>query len=91
MSDPLSTRLKQLIIDELRLEEVTTDDIQDDEPLIGSGLSLDSLDVLELVLKIEKLYGIKIKSSEESREALASIASLAAFIRENADPDRLPS
>ena len=89
MSDPLLVRLKQLIIEELRLEDVTTDDIQDEEPLIESGLSLDSLDVLELVLKIEKQYGIKIKTSEESREALASVASLAAFIRKNADPDKL--
>ena len=91
MSDPLPVRLKQLIIDELRLEDVTTDDIDNDEPLIGSGLSLDSVDVLELVLKIEKLYGIKIKTSEESREALACISSLAAFIRKNADPKTLPS
>jgi acyl carrier protein len=89
MADPLSARLKVLIVDLLRLEGVRPEDIKDDEPLIGSGLSLDSVDILELVLKIEKDYGIKIGSSEESREALASVASLAAFIRERADPERL--
>jgi acyl carrier protein len=91
MPDPLSDRLKTLIVDLLRLEGVKPEEIKDEEPLIGSGLSLDSVDILELVLKIEKDYGIKIGSSEESRRALASVASLAAFIRERADPSRLPS
>lgn len=91
MSDPLSARLKTLIVDLLRLEGVKPEDIKDEDPLIGSGLSLDSVDILELVLKIEKDYGIKIGSSEESRRALASVASLAAFIRERADPSRLPT
>lgn len=91
MSDPLSARLKVLIVELLRLEGVRPEEIQDDDPLVGSGLSLDSVDILELVLKIEKDYGIKIGSSEESRRALASVASLAAFIRERADPARLPA
>jgi acyl carrier protein len=91
MSDPLCTHLKRLIVETLRLEDVKPEDIQDDAPLIGSGLSLDSIDAVELVLKFEKEYGIKIRSSEESREALASISSLAAFIRKNADPARLPA
>jgi acyl carrier protein len=90
MPDPLATRLKHLIVDILRLEGVKPEDLKDEEPLIGSGLALDSVDMLELVLKIEKDYGIKIKSAEESRAALASVASLAAFIRERADPGRLP-
>lgn len=90
MADPLKTKLKQLIVATLKLEDVKPDDLADDEPLIGSGLNLDSIDALELVVTLEKEYGIKIKSSEESRQALASIGHLAEFIRARADPARLP-
>jgi len=91
MSDPLNTQLKTLMIDALRLEDVTPDDINDDEALIGGGLSLDSIDALELVVRLEKEYGIKISSSEESRAALASVNALAAYLRAHADPARLPA
>ncbi len=90
MADPLHVRLKQLLVETLRLEDIKPEDIADDAPLIGSGLSLDSIDALELVVQLEREFGIKISSSEESRRALASIASLASFIRERADPARLP-
>ena len=90
MPDPLKTKLKELIVTTLKLEDVKPDDLADDEPLIGSGLNLDSIDALELVVTLEKEYGIKIKSSEESREALGSISHLAEFIRARADPARLP-
>ncbi len=91
MADPLSERLKLLIVETLHLEDITPAQIGDDNPLIGSGLSLDSIDALELVVKIEKEYGIKIASAEESKQALASVASLAAFICERADPAKLDS
>lgn len=91
MSDPLKTSLKELIVTTLKLEGVTAADLSDDEPLIGSGLNLDSIDALELVVTLEKRYGIKISSSEESRLALASVAHLAEFIRARADPARLPA
>jgi len=81
MTDPLISRLKHLIVDTLRLDGVTASDIDETAPLIGSGLALDSIDALELVVKIEKEFGIKIGSSEESRQALASVNSLANFIR----------
>lgn len=90
MSDPLNARLKQLIVTTLKLEDVTPSQLADDEPLIGSGLNLDSIDALELVVTLEKEFGIKISSSEESRQALASISHLAEFIRARADPSRLP-
>lgn len=89
MSDPLKTKLKQLIVTTLKLEDVTPADLADDEPLIGSGLNLDSIDALELVVTLEKEFGVKIASSEESRQALASIAHLAEFIRARADPARI--
>ena len=89
MSDPLKIRLKQLIVTTLKLEDVAAADLADDEPLIGSGLNLDSIDALELVVTLEKEFGVKIASSEESRQALASIAHLAEFIRARADPARI--
>lgn len=90
MADPLNERLKHLIVETLRLEDITPDQIKDDDALIGSGLALDSIDALELVVKLEKEFGLKIASSEESKQALASISSLAAFIRARADASRLP-
>lgn len=91
MPDPLISRLKELIVTTLKLEDVSPSDLADDEPLIGSGLNLDSIDALELVVTLEKEFGIKITSSEESRQALASVAHLAEFIRARADPSRLPT
>lgn len=82
MSDPLIARLKALIVESLRLDDIRPEDIPDDEPLFGSSrFGLDSVDALELVVRLEKEFGIKISSSEESKEALASVAGLAAFIR----------
>jgi acyl carrier protein len=82
MSDPLVSRLKTLIVATLKLDGVRPEDIPDNEALIGSPrFGLDSIDALELVLTIEKEFGVKIGSSEESRKALASVSALAAFIR----------
>lgn len=82
MSDPFVFRLKTLIIVTLKLDGVIPDDLPGDEPLIGSPrFGLDSIDALELVLAIEKEFGVKIGSSEESRAALASVDTLAAYLR----------
>jgi acyl carrier protein len=82
MPDPLNLRLKQLIVRTLKLDDVKPEDIPDEEPLIGSPkLGLDSIDALELVVKLEKEFGVKIGSSEESRKALASVGALADYIR----------
>ena len=82
MPDPLTLRLKALIIATLNLDGVTPEDIPDDEPLIGSPrFGLDSIDALELVLAIEKEFGVKIGSSEESRQALGTVNTLAAYLR----------
>ena len=84
LKDPLPSRLKHIIVETLHLDDIEPDKIPDDEPLIGGGLSLDSIDALELVVRLEREFGIKIGSSEESRAALASVACLADFIRANA-------
>lgn len=82
MSDSLTLRLKTLIIATLKLEGVRPEEIPDDEPLIGSPrFGLDSIDALELVIVIEKEFGVKIGSSEESRKALTSVTTLAAYLR----------
>lgn len=83
MVDPLNARLKALIIETLKLTDVRPEEIPDDEPLFGSPrFGLDSIDALELVVRLEKEFSVKISSSEESRRALASVGALAAFIRE---------
>lgn len=76
----LKHRLKELIIEALNLEDVEPQDLADDEPLMDAGMGLDSIDALELVVRVEKEFGIKIKNSEEAREALGSVNSLAAFV-----------
>jgi len=82
MPDPLIARLKVLVVETLKLDDIRPEDIPDDEPLFGSPrFGLDSIDALELVVRLEKEFGVKIASSEESRRALTSIAGLAAFIR----------
>lgn len=82
MSNSLTLQLKTLIVTTLNLDGVRPEDIPDDEPLIGSPrFGLDSIDALELVLAIEKEFGVKIGSSEESRRALGSVNTLAAYLR----------
>jgi acyl carrier protein len=85
MSDTLTLRLKTLIIATLNLDGVQPEEIPDDEPLIGSPrFGLDSIDALELVLALEKEFGVKIGSSEESRQALGSVNTLAGYLRSHA-------
>lgn len=77
----LKNELKQLIIDTLRLEDIKAEEIEDQAPLFGNeGLGLDSVDALEIVVALEKKYGVIIADEEVGREALASITVLADFI-----------
>jgi acyl carrier protein len=75
-----ANELKTKIIESLRLQDVTPEQIQDDAPLFGTGLGLDSIDALELVVMLEKHYGIVIKDIEEGRPAFRSVRTLAEFI-----------
>lgn len=81
--DELILTLKQQIIDVLNLEEMTPDDIDNDAPLFGEGLGLDSIDTLELIVLLEKYYGIKLTNPQEGREIFKSISSIAAYVEKN--------
>ncbi|HNQ72919.1 MAG TPA: phosphopantetheine-binding protein [Verrucomicrobiota bacterium] len=75
-----TTELKQRIIEALNLQDLTAEQIDDEAPLFGTGLGLDSIDALELVVMLEKHYGIVIKDIEEGRPAFRSVRTLADFI-----------
>lgn len=77
----LERELKSLIITELKLVDIKAEDIDDDQPLFGEGLGLDSLDSVELVVLLQKHYKIEMKDMEQSREAFASVRSLANFVK----------
>ena len=74
------TKLKQALIEELKLEDLTPDDIDDDAPLFGEGLGLDSLDAIELVVLIQRNFGLPMQDQDEAQKAFASINTLVAYI-----------
>ena len=76
----LKQEIKSFIVKRLRLADVSPESIGDAEPLFGGGLDLDSVDLLDLVVGVEKEYGIRIASAAEGREILASVNSLAEHI-----------
>ena len=78
----LKEALKKAIVADLNLEDVNPEDIADDAPLFGDGLGLDSLDAVELVVLLQKHFGVEIKDMEEGREAFTSIDALSAFIEQ---------
>lgn len=82
MPDDLVLELKKLIIATLKLEEVNPEDIEDDGQLFGNGLGLDSIDALELVVALEKKYGVAIPDSEVGERVFRSVNTLAQFVKE---------
>lgn len=73
------TLLKQQIIEALNLEDITPADIQDDAPLFGEGLGLDSIDALELFVLLDKQYGIKLQNKEEGKQVFRSVDTMAEY------------
>ena len=78
----LKLTLKKQIIEELNLEDIAPEDIDDNAPLFGDGLGLDSIDALELVLLLEKYHGVKITDENVGKKVLASINNMAQYISE---------
>lgn len=78
----LSEFLKKMIIDTLRLEDVRPEDIEGDAPLFREGLGLDSIDALELVVAVERQFGVVIEDEDVGKRAFASIHALARFVQE---------
>ena len=82
MEDLILT-LKKQIIDALNLEEMTPEDIGNDDPLFGEGLGLDSIDALELIVILDKFYGIKLANPSEGKEVFKSVSSIAEYVRQH--------
>ena len=78
--EALKETLKKQIIEQLNLEDKKPSDIDDDDPLFGDGLGLDSIDALELIVLLEKHHGIKITNPEEGKKIFISINSMADYI-----------
>ncbi len=79
----LITKLKQEIIEVLNLEDVGPEEIETGAPLFGDGLGLDSIDALELIVLLEKNYGIKIDDPKKGKDVFYSIQTMADYIEKN--------
>ena len=79
----LKQELKKSIIEQLNLEDFTVEDIADTDALFGDGLGLDSIDALELIVMLDKDYGIKLTDPQEGKAVFASIDVLATYITEH--------
>ncbi|MDR3073549.1 MAG: phosphopantetheine-binding protein [Deltaproteobacteria bacterium] len=76
------TKLKQAMVEDLHLEDIAPEDIDDDAPLFGEGpgLGLDSLDAIEIVVLVQRRFGLDMQDAEAARDAFSSITALAAYI-----------
>lgn len=81
--EELIEKLKKEVIEQLNLEDITPDDINPDLPLFGEGLGLDSIDALELIVLLEKNYGLKIEDPKDGKKIFFSIRSMAEYISEH--------
>lgn len=81
--DALKQELKEKIIAVLNLEDVSINDINNTDPLFGEGLGLDSIDALELIVLLDKDYGIKLTDPKEGKNIFQSIDTMAAYITAN--------
>lgn len=81
--DALIDKLKGEIIEQLNLEDIKKEDIDNDAPLFGDGLGLDSIDALELIVLLEKNYGIKVANPQDGKKIFQSIRTMAEYIQAN--------
>ncbi|MCC8036377.1 MAG: phosphopantetheine-binding protein [Rikenellaceae bacterium] len=78
--EKLMQELKERLIEALNLEEITPEDIDNEAPLFGEGLGLDSIDALEIILILEKDYGIRLENPAEAKPIFYSVKTLADYI-----------
>lgn len=88
--DEIKKRLREILINDLKIQGIEPEDIIDSAPLFGDGMGLDSLDAVELVVLIQRYFGVQILDMEQGRVAFASLDSLARFIQENRPQDAAP-
>lgn len=81
--EKLIEELKEHIIRELNLEDITPEEIDAEAPLFGDGLGLDSIDALEIILILEKNYGVRLANSTEARPIFYSVKTLAEYVAAN--------
>lgn len=81
--EDLTLKLKEQIIEQLNLEDMEPSDIENDAPLFGDGLGLDSIDALELIVLLEREYNIKVNDPAKGKEIFQSIDTMTKFISEN--------
>lgn len=81
--EELIIELKKYLIEALNLEEMTADDIDSDAPLFGEGLGLDSIDALELIVILDKHYGIKLSSPAEGKNIFKSVRTIAEYVAQH--------
>ena len=81
--EDIKTGLKQQIIDSLNLQGMKPEDIDDNAPLFGEGLGLDSIDAIELVVLLDRNYGIKIGDPKEARKVFQNVRTMAEYIHQN--------
>lgn len=79
----LKQELKEKIIEQLNLEDVAIEEIKDTDPLFGEGLGLDSIDALELIVMLDKDYGIKLADPKEGKKIFESVETMATYIAAN--------
>ena len=78
--EELIDQFKKHIIESLNLEDMTAEDIDADAPLFGGGLGLDSIDALELIVLMEKQYGIRLATPAEGKEIFKSVRTMADYV-----------
>ncbi len=79
--EELLKSLKLNIIEQLNLVDLTPDQIGDDEPLFGGGLGLDSIDALEVIVMLERKFGVKVNNQDEGKIVLRSVRAMAEYIQ----------
>lgn len=81
--EQLIEELKKHLIEELNLEDITPADIDAEAPLFGDGLGLDSIDALEIILILERNYGVKLANAAEAKPIFYSVKTLAEYVMQN--------